>query len=121
MIRAWSRIFVFEGIDKRASDLHLESSAAKTEALFFFWAEVRIDSISVGRWRDWSLSGKIILVSVAKVGGSSGPFMIGFVEGLTDGSILGVESRGFGEGEEHFTGGGIGRTVADFNTVGSYD
>ncbi len=121
MIRARPRIFVFEGINKRASNLHLESSGAKTEAFSFFGAEVGIDSISVGRWRDWSFGGKIILVSVAKVGGSSGPFMISFVEGLTDGSILGVKPRGFGEGEEHFTDGGVGRTVADFNTVGGYD
>lgn len=60
--------------------------------------EIGGDFISVGRWGYWGFDGEIILVAVAEVGGSAGPLVIGLVESLADGAILGVEARTFGEG-----------------------
>ena len=121
MIRAWARILVLDGLYKRTSYLHLKSSRTETETFSFYGTELRVDFISVWRWRYGSFSGKIIFISVAEVGGSSGPFMIIFVESLADSATMTIKARGFGEGIKHFAFGGIVGTVADFITVGGDD
>ena len=121
MVRARSRIFVFEGFNEWASDLHFESSRAETEAFSFLWAEIGVDFIGVGRWGYWGFGGEIVLVAVAEVSGSAGPLVIGLVESLAYGTVLGVEALGFGEGVKHFGFGGVGGAVAYFYTVGGDD
>lgn len=121
MIRAGTWVFVFKGFNERASDLHFESSGTETESFSFLWAEIRVDFIGVRRRRYRCFSGKIILIAIAKVGGSSWPFMICLIESLTHGTILNVEARGFGESVEHFGFGPIRGAVADLDAVGGDD
>jgi hypothetical protein len=85
------------------------------------WAEFGIDFVGVWRWGYGGFGGKIILVAIAKVGGSARPLVIGLIKSLADYTIICVEARGLGEGVKHLGFGSVSGAVAYFNTVGGYD
>lgn len=124
-IRAWARVFISDGLHKRASNNHFVSSFTEAKTFFWVFLELIFEIIGIRRRGTWWLFGKIVFGSKAKSSCSAGTNGSGVIEFITstyrwkllDSCSLG-EPWAFGESVEHFGFGVINRGVTYLVTVG---